>query len=152
MNKEVKIDPEKIHLFHINIVESSIKDVAQKGDNNFKINIAQTTMHNLKDERVKIGLFIDLIHEEVTSDAKAHFVFDFHFKIEELTNYYELKEDNSPIFTGVLIATLLGISFSTARGIIFERLSNTNMQGMILPVVSPQKMLALQKKVDSKED
>lgn len=150
MNKEVKIDPERIHLFHINIVESYIKDVSQKGDNNFNINIAQTTMHNLKDERFKIGLFIDLIHDEVTSDAKARFVFDFHFKIDELNNYYELKEDNSPIFTGVFIATLLGISFSTARGIIFERLSNTNMQGMILPVISPQKMLALQKKVDSK--
>ena len=116
MSNEVKIDPEKIHLFHINIVESSIKDVSHKGENNFKINIAQTTMHNLKDERVKIGLFMD----------------------------------NSPIFTGVLIATLLGVSFSTARGIIFERLSNTNMQGMILPVVAPQKMLSLQKKEDSK--
>ncbi|KAB1068270.1 hypothetical protein F6U93_07200 [Tamlana haliotis] len=146
MNKEVKIEPEKIHLFHVNIVESAIKDVTQKEDNNFTINIAQTTMHNLKDERVKIGLFVDLIDDNVSSDAKAHFVFDFHFKIDELSSYYELKEDNSPIFAGTLIATLLGISFSTARGIIFERLSNTNMQGMILPVVSPQKMLALQKR------
>ncbi|WP_044398493.1 hypothetical protein [Lacinutrix sp. Hel_I_90] len=150
MSNEVKIDPEKIHLFHINIVESSIKDVSHKGENNFKINIAQTTMHNLKDERVKIGLFIDLIHDEASSNAKAHFVFDFHFRIDGLNQYYKLKEDNSPIFTGVLIATLLGVSFSTARGIIFERLSNTNMQGMILPVVAPQKMLSLQKKVDSK--
>ncbi|MCX7548344.1 hypothetical protein OS188_10320 [Xanthomarina sp. F1114] len=147
--KEIKIDPEKIHLFHINIVESAIKDVSQKGDNNFNINIAQTTMHNLKDERVKIGLFLDLIHDEVSSDAKARFVFDFHFKIDELNKYYQLKEDNSPIFTGVLIATLLGISFSTARGIIFERLSNTNMQGIILPVVSPQKMLSMQQKSNS---
>ncbi|UNY99866.1 hypothetical protein MQE36_05835 [Zhouia spongiae] len=150
MSKEVKIDPEKIHLFHINIVESSIKDVAQKGANNFNINIAQTTMHNLKDERVKIGMFIDLIHDEVSSGAKARFVFDFHFRVEELNNYYKLNEDGSPIFTGVLIATLLGISFSTARGIIFERLSNTNMQGIILPIVSPQKMLSLQKKEESK--
>lgn len=146
MHIEVKINPEKIHLFHINIVESSIKDLPKKGDNNFKINIAQTTMHNLKDERVKIGLHIDLIHDAVSSDAKAHFVFDFHFRIEELSNYYELKADNSPFFKGVLIATLLGISFSTSRGIIYERLSNTNMQGMILPIVSPQKMLSLQKK------
>jgi len=149
MSKEVKINPENIHLFHINIVESSIKDVSQKGDNNFNINVAQTTMHNLKGERVKIGLFIDLIHDDVSSDAKAHFVFDFHFKIDELSNYYELNEDESPIFTGLLIATLLGVSFSTARGIIFERLSNTNMQGIILPVVSPQKMLALQRKENS---
>ena len=99
---------------------------------------------------MKIGLFIDLIHDEVSSDAKARFVFDFHFKIEELHQYYELKNNDMPIFTGILIATLLGISFSTARGIIFERLSNTNIQGMILPVVSPQKMLSLQKKEEPK--
>src|SRR5690606_31487377 len=124
-------------------------DAKHTGENNVKINIAQTKMHNLKHERVKIGLFVDIIQDETSFEAKAHFVLDCHFKIEELNNYYELKEGNFPIFTGLFIATLLGISFSTARGIIFERLSNTNMQGIILPVVSPQKMLALQKKVDS---
>ncbi|MEN3322234.1 hypothetical protein VP395_00715 [Mariniflexile soesokkakense] len=151
MKKEVEINPEKIHLFHINIVESSIKDLHQKGENNFKINVAQTTMHNLQEEKVKIGLFIDLEHEDVTSEAGAHFVLDFHFKIEDLKNHYELKEDNAIIFLGVFIATLLGISFSTARGIIYERISNTNMQGIILPIVSPQKML-VQKKEESKND
>lgn len=146
MSSKAKINPEKIHLFHINIVESAIKDLTEKDNSNFNINVAQTTMHNLKEERVKIGLFIDLIHDDIASEAKARFVFDFHFKVEELHNYYETKEDNAPIFNGLLIATLLGIAFSTARGIIYERLSNTNMQGIILPVVSPQKMLSLQKR------
>ncbi|PQV50270.1 hypothetical protein CLV33_102129 [Jejuia pallidilutea] len=149
MSNQAKIDPEKIHLFHINIVESSIKDLQQKGQNNFKINIAHNTMHNLKDERVKIGLFIDLIHDQVSSEAKARFVFDFHFRVDGLNEHFELNEDDLPVFSGLFIATLLGISFSTARGIIFERLSNTNMQGIILPVVSPQKMLSLQRKNDN---
>lgn len=145
MSEQSKINPEKIHLFHINVVESAIKDLAQKTESQFKINIAQTTMHNLKEERFKIGLFIDLIPDVISTDAKAQFVFDFHYKIEELNKYYTLNNTNTPVFQGVLIATLLGISFSTARGIIFERLSNTNMKGMILPVVAPQKLLSLQR-------
>ena len=46
-----------------------------------------------------------------------------------------------PVFNGLFISTLTGISFSTARGIIFERLSKTNMRNVILPVVSPSKLL-----------
>lgn len=52
---EVKINPEKLHLFHINIIESSIKDLPNKGKVPFSINVAHKTMHNLKDERIKIG-------------------------------------------------------------------------------------------------
>lgn len=148
MKEEVKIDPEKIHLFHINIVESAIKDVSQKRDDNFEIKIAHTTMHNLKDERVKIGVFIDIIHDDITSDAKAHFNIDFHYKIGGLLNHYEIDNKGIVVFSSMFIATLLGISFSTARGIIYEKLSNTNMQGVILPVVSPQKMLSTKKTIE----
>lgn len=38
-------------------------------------------------------------------------------------------------------ATLLGIAFSTARGIIFERTRGTFFDGVILPVVDPFKVL-----------
>lgn len=149
---EVKINPEKLHLFHINIIESSIKDLPNKGKVPFSINVAHKTMHNLKDERVKIGLLIDLqTNSSETNNANAHFNIDFHFQIEELKNYFELNEKNEPIFAGLLIATLLGVSFSTARGVIYERLSNTNMQGIILPVVSPQKMLS-QQIIEDKKD
>ena len=147
---EVKINPEKLHLFHINIIESSIKDLPNKGKIPFSINVAHTIMHNLKDERIKIGLLIDLQTTRAeTNNANAHFNIDFHFRIEELKTYFELSEKSEPIFSGALIATLLGVSFSTARGIIYERLSNTNMQGMILPVISPQKMLSHQIKEDN---
>lgn len=150
MKKQIKINPENINLFHIDIVESSIKDLTQKGNNNFKISVAHTTMHNLQEKNLKIGLYIDLDHEEVTTDANAHFVFDFHFNVADIDEYYQFKEDNSPVFSGIFIATLIGISFSTARGIIYERLSNTNMQGLILPVISPQKMLSQPREEDKK--
>jgi hypothetical protein len=39
------------------------------------------------------------------------------------------------------IATLIGLCFSTARGIIFEKLNNSGIPNILLPVVSPQEML-----------
>jgi len=143
--KEAKINTDKLHLFHIDLIESSIKDLPQKGKIPFNINVAHKTMHNLKEERIKIGLLIDLETDKSDGDgANAHFNIDFHFQIEELKKYYKFNENKNPVFSGLLIATLLGLSFSTARGIIYERLSNTNMQGIILPIVSPQKMLSQQ--------
>ncbi|MCF6349383.1 MAG: hypothetical protein L3J20_14005 [Flavobacteriaceae bacterium] len=143
--KEEKINTDKLHLFHIDLIESSIKDLPQKGKISFNIKVAHKTMHNLEDERIKIGLLIDLETDKTTDEnANAHFNFDFHFQIDELKKHFKLNEKENPVFSGLLIATLLGLSFSTARGIIYERLSNTNLQGIILPIVSPQKMLSQQ--------
>jgi len=147
--KKAKINTEKIHLFHINLIESAIKDLPQRGEIPFTINVANKTMHNLEEERIKIGLYIELKAEnQNNSNPNAYFNIDidFHFEIKGLKKYYKLDENNNPVFYGLLISTLLGLSFSTARGIIYERLSNTNMQGTILPVVSAQKMLQQEKK------
>lgn len=141
MAKETKIIPEEIHLFHLDVLESSIKDLAQAGGFEFNLKVAHTIMHNLKEQRVKIGLLIDLNAKDNTQKANAHFSMDFHFQIEHLGNFYEIQNDGSPLFSGLLISTLFSISFSTARGVIYERLSNTNLQGILLPVINPKRLL-----------
>lgn len=96
-------------------------------------------MHNLKDERVKIELvfsFTDNSEKEI-----AFFQIDYHYKIENMSNFYKVSEDARPVFSAQMIATLLGISLSTSRGVIFERLGKEGIVDIILPVVSPQKML-----------
>ncbi len=135
-----KIIPEDINLFHIDVLESTVKDTVNniKG---FNLNVGKSVMHNILDERVKIGLIIDLSIKEIPDESAAHFVIDFHFEIKHLSKFYKLKEDKQPVFYGVLIATLLGLSFSTARGIIFEKLSTTNLKDIILPVIDPNKLL-----------
>lgn len=141
MVNEVKIIPEELHLFHVDIIESEIIDSGEQKTGEFNLGLAHTIMHNLKDQRIKIGLHIKLNPKNVGAKEKAHFIIDFHFQIMNLTNFYKLNEENRPVFSGLLIASLLGLSFSTARGIIFERLSNTSLQGIILPVIDPKSML-----------
>lgn len=132
------IIPDKIKLFHIDVVSTYINDKTIDENLNLEFTVAHNTRHNLNDERVKIELFINLLsHQEI--GVKFHI--DFHYNIKDLENHYELEENKMPLFSGQFIATLLGISFSTARGLIFQQLQETNFKGMILPVVSPLKML-----------
>ena len=141
--KNVKIIPENISLFHLNIVESKVIDTLRDKNISFNVNVAHTTMHNLQDQKVKIGLLID-IQGQTSNDkniAKAHFNIDFHYQIVDLDHYYKIDKNEEIKFAGSFISILLGISFSTARGLIYEHLSNTNLSGLILPIISPGKML-----------
>jgi hypothetical protein len=136
------IIPEKIKLFNIEVVNTYINDDTINDNLNLEFSVAHNTKHNLKDERVKIELFINLLSKE---EIGVKFHIDFHFIIKDLKDQYNLNEDKTPIFSGQFIATLIGISFSTARGLIFQQLQDTNFKGMILPVVSPFRMLESRK-------
>lgn len=132
------IIPEKIRLFKVAVINNYINDKDLEDDLDFEFSVANNTKHNLKDERVKIELFINLLSPE-EKGLKYHI--DFHFVVIDLKDHYVLEDDDKVIFSTNFIATLLGISFSTARGILFEQLQSTELKGMILPVVSPYKML-----------
>ena len=143
MEKRIQIIPEEIHLFGIDIVEEKLKKDDFVNCENNHSGIAHKIMHNLEDERIKIEFifsFSDSNDKEI-----GFFHIDFFFKIEHMENFYNLSEDNNPIFLGELIATLYGIAFSTSRGIIFERFREEGIENVILPVVSPQKMLNCKK-------
>lgn len=136
------IIPEKIKLFNIEVVNTYINDDTINDNLNLEFSVAHNTKHNLNDERVKIELFINLLSQE---EIGIKFHIDFHFLIKDLSDLYKLNETNIPVFSHQFIATLLGISFSTARGLIFQQLQDTNFKGMILPVVSPFRMLESRK-------
>lgn len=134
------IIPEKIKLFNIDVVNTYINDDTFSENLKLDFSVAHNTKHNLKDDSVKIELFINLLSNE---DIGVKFHIDFYYVIKDLKDQYTLKEDNTPMFSGQFIATLIGISFSTARGLIFQLLQDTKFKEIILPVVSPTKMLAI---------
>lgn len=138
--KDVKIIPENINLFYIKVSECTINDSPKDEKLNYAINVAQNIQNNLKEEKIRIELILDIKNSDAENQFNANFNIDFQFKIKNLVDYYE-DGDNGPVFNGLFISTLMGISFSTARGIIFERLSKTNLRNVILPVVSPSKLL-----------
>lgn len=61
-------------------------------------------------------------------------------KVENLQDL--IQDDNGNLIVdGQLAATLMGIFYSTARGIILERTSGTFFGGVILPVIDPKQLV-----------
>lgn len=138
MEKAPKIIAEEIHLVRIDVVTNQIDVAAFKQAKAPVLEIAHKLMHNLKDEMLKIELIFSFKNQK--EEQLMLLQTDYHFKIEEMQQFYELK-DEQPTFFAPLIATVLGISISTSRGILFEKLENNGIQNIIVPVISPQKIL-----------
>lgn len=137
--KAAPIVVQDIQLFRVEVVQQKLDVIAFKKQKQHQLNVGHKLAHNLKDERMKLELVFSF--ENSNKESLLFFQIDFHFHIAHLSNFYELKSENHPVFNGLLIATLLGICFSTARGIILEKLSNAGIPNILLPVVSPQEMM-----------
>lgn len=142
------ITPEKIHLKEIKFIkdEMIVLDKKLKSKPQYKINIAHNTKHNLDKEIVKIRLFIYLVGDinGKTINQGGEYEIDFYFKIENLKEQYEVIENNT-IFNGIFISILLGICYSTARGILVQKWIGTILDGILIPVISIPKLLNTKK-------
>ena len=136
--KLAPIEVKDIHLLQIEVVQQKLDVNAFKKQKQHKLNVGHKLLHNLNDERVKFEFVFSFGDKE----PLLFFQIDFHFHITNLSNFYELRDEKTPIFSGHFVATLMGICFSTARGIILEKLNNAGIANVLLPVVSPQEMLA----------
>jgi hypothetical protein len=139
MEKAPQIIAEEIHLLKIDIVQNKIDVSGFKKTPKPNLGIGHKFMHNLKDERVKFEMVFSFKNNK---EQEILFVqIDFHYHIEKMDNFYKINNENKPIFYGLMIATLLGICLSTARGILYEKLESNGIKNIIIPVVSPQKLL-----------
>lgn len=139
-----QIIPEKIHLIQIKWIKEDTVIVQDKLSKNpvYNFSIAHNMMHNLEKEIVKIRLFVVM---SGAIDGKeinqgGDYEVDFLFQIDDLKNHYQILEDK-PIFNGIFVATLLGICYSTIRGMLFSAWKDTIFNGVILPVISIPELL-----------
>lgn len=143
-NTSNQIIPEKIHLTNIKWVKENTVVLQEKLPQNptYNFTIAHNMMHNLEKQLVKIRLFIDMngVIAEKPINQGGNYEIDFFFQIEDLKNHYQII-DEKPIFNGVFVATLLGIAFSTLRGMLFTLWKGTVLESVILPVISVPSLL-----------
>ncbi len=144
--KAAPIIVQDIHLLRVEVVQQKLDVTAFKKHRQYQLTVGHKLAHNLTDERLKMEIVFSF--ENNKNENLLFFQIDFHFHVAHLSNFYELNTENNPVFSGHFIATLLGISFSTARGIILEKLNNAGIPNIILPVVSPQEMIMKSSKSD----
>jgi hypothetical protein len=110
---------------------------------NFKVQVAQTMALNAADKNMRIRLELKL--DGVDGKDKelglhAEYGIEFQLHIDNLDQF--LEDDNGITkVDGNMGATIMGIIYSTARGIIVERTQATYFNGVILPVISPKDLL-----------
>ncbi|MFT7381115.1 MAG: hypothetical protein ACI9Z3_000997 [Roseivirga sp.] len=146
----VKVNPELIHLEGIKIlkahfeVDEELMD-AESGMESFKVDLGSSPGFDLENKMVRLRLTINIKGvdgDEKEIGVRGSYCIDFIYMIENLDEYVSWEKSGEAF--GVdenLAATISGISYSTARGIILDRTQVTEFKGIILPVIDPYQLL-----------
>ena len=139
MEKEPQIIADEIHLLAIE--NTQFRLLAEEFVNAEKqhLDVAHKVLHNLNDQRIKLELILSFKDNE--NKEVLFLQTDYHYQVDNLKDFYETNDKNIPVFFAPLIVTLLGISLSTSRGILFEKLNTSGIHNVVIPVVSPIKLL-----------
>lgn len=141
--KKHYIDPAKIHLKRI---EELYTDIAILPDNfqfsSLDTKIAHKSAYNISQNRFLLGLKVVFKAVDTENQPDCSFRVNFHFEIENIEEMFNYNENDIPEFKEVFVATLAGISYSTLRGMIYEKTINSPWNGILLPVINPTKLLS----------
>lgn len=142
--ENAQIVPSKIHLTNIKTVKENTVLYNGKLDSKpiYDIQVSHSMMHNLDKELVKIRLYLDVSAEinGKTINQGGNYEIDFFFKIEDLKDHYQINNEK-PLFGGVFVCTLLAISYSTLRGMMFNLWKDTYLNSLILPIINVPDLL-----------
>ena len=153
-----RIKPEKIHLLGATVLKMNINPTQEflelrEEPDNMTVGFSQESRFDFDEGIVLIVLEIKLTgkdQDEKDIGLEGNYSIEFTFKIDNFNEFIvEKKEttDNKEVTTrqvdGILGGTLMGIAYSTARGIILERTQGTLLgdNGVIIPVINPNELL-----------
>jgi len=151
-----RIKPDKIHLVGVNIFKSNLNATQEYLDNpiaveEINVGYSQESGISVEEKRVRVRLEIQL--NGIDNEAKeigltAEYGIEFQYVVDNIEDFLvdpdtieDDLEEETPLISGVLGGTIMGITYSTARGIILERTQGTFFDGVILPVINPNTLI-----------
>lgn len=149
MAKKVVLQPEKIHLVDFKIIKGQIEspfDFDPKMISGHPFEVSFELGFSLENSLVKADFSVEVITESEPEqeEAKGNFEFVYIFEIENLSDLAKIDHENEEgevEVDGNLGAALASIVYSTSRGILMTRFQGTVLQGFVLPVIDPSKLL-----------
>ena len=153
-----RIKPDKIHLLGATVLKTNINPSqefleSRVEPDNITVGFSQDSRFDFAEGIVLIILNIRLTGKNkdgadigLEGDYSIEFVFrvdNFDEFVSETKETIDDKEVTTKQVEGILGGTLMGIAYSTARGIILERTQGTSFQdsGVIIPVINPNDLL-----------
>jgi hypothetical protein len=139
------IAPDKIHLVRLKTIQGAInnegpspdievKGYAYKSDAKIAINIVEKV----------IGIRLDVLMEGLAANREklgltARYTHELVFVVDNLEDFTDpAVEGKEPTVDPLILGTLLGIAYSTVRGILYTRTQGTPFASALLPVVDPK--------------
>ena len=147
--KKAAIKPELIHLLRIHILSAEFKtsdtfrDQPQR-PTEVRFGFSRDIANNLDlgRTRIRLTLLLDGLDDQGKElGLHASYGLEFHFKVDDFQDFVQSGTADEKLVDARLGATLLGIAFSTARGLIYERTRGTFFDGAVLPVIDPYTFL-----------
>ena len=138
------VNPDYIHLLSVDILKARIQsefEALSEDSIEFQFDMSSTNGFNVVEKLVRFELEINLVKKNAEGRiiGECSFTISFVFQIENFEEVVEEKEGGI-VFNGAMAATLGGIAFSTARGILLTRFQGTAFRDFILPVIDPKKV------------
>lgn len=106
--------------------------------------MGQLTAFNIEEKNVRIRLTLELIankDQDKPVGLSGEYLMEFILQVANLEEFVVENSDKTKSLETLLNSTLIGIIFSTARGIIYERTAATLLNGVILPVKVPSQLI-----------
>ena len=91
------------------------------------------------------GIDLDKKENGISGEFTIDFVFSYYEFEKMIINNSD--EDNKTVISKGFTSTLLGLAYSTSRGIIFTRTLGTPLEGCTIPVINSMNLLDTLKKV-----
>jgi hypothetical protein len=143
MIKDAKIDAEKISIVSIKTLKGSIERF-DKTPKEFTFDFETYTgvSREKKLIRLQLNVSIKTLEGNRLPINVAFYSHEFIFHVDNFDDFIEYDEGSNIAKISVdLGRTLASIGYSTARGIIHVRTQGTVLNGIILPVVDPIRLL-----------
>jgi len=144
-----KFDIDLISLDNINILNAGIQNDAQLttieySEYDILFQFQLTPSVNAVSKKIKVLADFEIRVSKKNADLveiSSHFVIAFVYSVKNLEELTILAEDHIVTVDEELVSSLLNITYSSSRGIIYTRSLGTAMEGLILPVISTADLL-----------
>ena len=127
--------------FKINSIELTSQSISVSPDtvidiNDLNYNIGIQILYDITSGYIKISPTISICSKNDSSEY-GKLSIDCFYEIIDFKEVIPLNENNSPIIPIPFLHTLISISLSTSRGIMYSSFRGTFLQKAILPIVDP---------------
>ncbi len=155
--KKVVPDPTKIHILGVAMVKGALdasEEYLQAPRKPDAVKVQQRQVSRINDSEkafiVRLTIELEGQNKELQPiGLSSTYVLDFHVRVDNLDDFKQGEQNGMPVIDGLLVSTVMGILYGTARGIVLERTKGTFFDGVILPVISPKDLANVEQRPSS---